>query len=74
MYQLPESSNVSLINDQQEMTNFSTYLDDGKIFLNVGHRYVLFDKDGIFMDPVEFKFSDDQQKYALSAKLKMKID
>tara|TARA_B110000285_G_C15033723_1_gene568087 strand:+ start:505 stop:1170 length:666 start_codon:yes stop_codon:yes gene_type:complete len=73
MYQLPDSSNVSLINDQQEKTIFSTFLDDGKIFLNVGHRFVLFDKDGIFMDPVEFKFSEHQQKQALVSKLKNRV-
>jgi hypothetical protein len=59
---LPDSTSVSLINDHQQKTDFSTFLDDGKIFLKIEHRFVLFDKDGCFMDPVEFKFSKTQNK------------
>jgi hypothetical protein len=50
---------VSLINDQRKKSNMSTFLDDGKIFLNIAHRFALFDKDGIFMDHVEFKYSSE---------------
>lgn len=37
-------------------------MDDGKILMKVGHRFCLFDSDGVFMDEIEFSFKDDNSK------------
>ena len=55
IYQLPDSTSVSMINDHQDKIDFSTFRDDTNILMSVNNRYVLFDKDGIFRDEVEFK-------------------
>lgn len=59
IYQLPDSTSVSLINDHNDKIKFSTFRDDGTILMHVGHRFFLFDKDGIFMDEVEFNLYGD---------------
>jgi hypothetical protein len=58
LYQIPDSTSVSLINDHEHKINFTTFMDDGKILMNVGHRFSLFDRDGIFMDEIEFQRND----------------
>ena len=62
IYQLPDSTQVSLINDHQEKIDFSTFRNDTNILMSVNNRYVLFDKDGIFRDEIEFKALDEPKK------------
>ena len=51
-----------MINDHQDKINFSTFRDDTNILMSVNNRYVLFDKDGIFRDEVEFKGLEKPKK------------
>jgi hypothetical protein len=61
LYQLPDSTSISLINDHDNKINFTSFMDDGKILMNVGHRFSLFDRDGIFMDEIEFQTKDQPE-------------
>ena len=54
IYQLPDSTQTNLIGDYQQKVDMSTFLDNGKILLKVGNRFLLFENDGEFVDEVEF--------------------
>ena len=58
-YQFPDSTQISLINDHDNKIEFTTFMDDGKILMKVGHRFCLFDSDGVFMDEIEFARNND---------------
>jgi hypothetical protein len=72
LYQIPDSTSISLINDHDNKIEFTTFLDDGKILMKIGHRYALFDSDGIFMDEIEFNFKDEQPSEAINSSIVQK--
>ena len=53
-YQKPDSSKYPLLNDLQETVDLSTFLSDGRILLKSGYRFYIFDKDGNFIDEIDF--------------------
>ena len=58
LYQIPDSTSISLINNHDNKINFTSFMEDGNILMNVGHRFSMFDRDGIFMDEIEFETKD----------------
>jgi len=44
-----------LINDIDQKVDMSTFLEDGKILVKIGQRFLLFDENGAFVDEIEFE-------------------
>ena len=55
---LPDSHNIALINDMQGMVEMSTFLDKGDILIKAKKRFLIFSKQGRFIDEAEFKETD----------------
>ena len=57
VYELPDSTSTSLINETNKSVNFSTFININKIptiLVNIGEEYLIFDKDGNFKSLVLF--------------------
>ena len=55
IYQLPSSKSETLLCDSLKRVNMTTFLENGQILMKVDNRFMIFDKDGEFIDEVEFK-------------------
>lgn len=69
IYQIPDSTSISLINDHEDMINFTTFMDNGNILMSVGHRFALFDSDGYFMDEIEFNHKEEEANNAVNSSI-----
>ena len=54
LFDLPDSVQKILINDFQNKTDMSTYVEGGKILVKVFKRFMVFTQKGEFVDEVEF--------------------
>ena len=59
-YTLPDSTQTTLMADFEKKVDFSSFLDDGKILLKVGHRFLIFNEIGDFIDETEFKDTGEE--------------
>ena len=55
IYSLPDNKTSVLINDIDNKVDMSTFLHDGKIMVKIAQRYMLFDKNGEFIDQIDFE-------------------
>jgi hypothetical protein len=55
IYEKPDSAQKTLINDFMRLVDISSFLDDGKIFVKVLRRFMVFTKDGAFIDEIDFE-------------------
>lgn len=55
IYEKPDSAQKTLINDFMKLCDLSSFLDDGKIFVKIQRRFMIFTKDGSFIDEVDFE-------------------
>lgn len=62
VYQMPDSHQFTLIQDTQKHVDLATFLDDGKIFLKIGNRYMLFNEYGSFIDEIEFEQANTERR------------
>jgi len=60
LYQIPDSTAISLINNHDKKVDFTTFMEDGNILMKLGERFSMFNRDGIFMDEIEFTSKDEQ--------------
>lgn len=58
IYEKPDSAQKTLINDFMKLVDISSFLDDGKIFVKCLRRFMIFTKDGSFIDEVDFQVSE----------------
>ena len=56
---LPDSTTKTLMIDNSNEINMSTFLSNGEILLRCAHRYLVFDKDGFFKTQVYFNDQTD---------------
>mgnify|MGYP006089676223 CR=1 FL=1 len=52
--QKPDSTTKTLINDYLNQVDMSTFLEDGKILMKIGKRFMVFTSNGAFIDETEF--------------------
>lgn len=50
IYSLPTNKTNILVNDIDKKVDMSTFLEEGMILVKIAHRYLLFDKNGGFID------------------------
>lgn len=58
IYELPDSTSTSLINETNKQVNFSTFInidENPAILVNVGDKFVIFDENGVFKSLVFFE-------------------
>ena len=55
IYSLPDNKTNILINDIDDKVDMSTFLTKDRILLKLAQRFLLFDKDGAFIDQIEFE-------------------
>ena len=55
VFQMPDSMHITMIQNKFDKVDLVTYLNDGRIFLKIGTRYMLFNDSGDFIDEIEFK-------------------
>lgn len=52
----------------------STFLEDGKILIKIGQRFILFNENGAFIDEIEFEdLREEREAEADAAEQKRKI-
>jgi hypothetical protein len=54
-YAVPHSKTGILLSDRNKKVSLSTFLDNGKILVQIAHRFFIFAKDGTFLDEIEFE-------------------
>jgi len=55
IYEKPDSSQKTLINDFMHLVDVSTFLQDGKILVKALRRFMIFDDEGQYVDEVDFE-------------------
>ena len=58
IYEKPDSAQKTLINDFQHLVDISSFMDNGKIFVKLQRRFMIFTKDGVFIDEADFDNSE----------------
>lgn len=77
VFQLPDSPNVTLIQNRQDAISLVTFCEDGLVLLKLGPRFLLFNDCGNFLDEVEFKKNDktiERQRKNAIARMKIKME
>jgi hypothetical protein len=59
IYQQPDSSSTSLVNDQISNISFSTFVNENTILMKIGDEFLIFDQNGVFQTIANF----DKDKY-----------
>lgn len=54
IFQRPDTTRNTLINDFLNWVDMSSFLEDGKILMKIRRRFMVFTADGAFIDEVEF--------------------
>lgn len=55
MYQLPNSTDITLAKTTwRKEVKMSTFLDNGNILIQLEYRYFIYDRNGNFIDEVDF--------------------
>ena len=52
---LPDNKAEFLLMCKYNPVNLSTFLNNGQILLQIEHRFMIYGKDGVFIDQIEFK-------------------
>jgi hypothetical protein len=52
--QKPDSTSKTLINDYLNQVDLSTFLEDGKILMKIGKRFMVFTTNGAFIDETHY--------------------
>jgi len=47
---------MTLVNSKRDFAKMSTFLEDGKVLVQIDHRYIIVDQNGNFVN--QAKFSD----------------
>lgn len=68
MFQLPDSTNVSLINDSDNEVTMTSFINEHFILLKLKHRFLVFDNEARFIS--QCIFDDVKCKNSLSHQLK----
>jgi hypothetical protein len=55
----PDSAHKVFLNDHSDWLDMSSFLDDGKILVKIRRRFMVFARDGAFIDEVEFNDFED---------------
>ena len=55
IYEKPDSSQKTLINDFMHLVDVSTFLGDGNVLVKALRRYMIFDEYGSYIDEVDFE-------------------
>lgn len=55
IYEKPDSSQKTLINDFMHLVDVSTFLQDGKILVKALRRFMIFSDDAQYIDEVDFE-------------------
>jgi len=56
---LPDSTTHTIMVDNMNQIDMSTFLSTGDILIRCGYRYLIFDRDGFFKSQVLFGDSED---------------
>jgi hypothetical protein len=64
IYEKPDSSQKTLINDFMHLVDVSTFLTNGKILVKALRRFMVFGPDGKYIDEVDFEPINDPLEYS----------
>jgi hypothetical protein len=57
----PDSAHKVILNDHSDWLDMSSFLDDGKILVKIRRRFMVFSRDGAFIDEVTFSDFENEE-------------